>query len=66
MMRCAGVLGLLLSAPHVLARATKTAIEKVVKSDDEWRRILSPEQYRVLRKEGTERPFSSPLNKEYG
>ncbi len=36
----------------------------VVKSDAEWRKILSPLAYRVLRKEYTEPPFSSPLNDE--
>ncbi|MDH3451592.1 MAG: peptide-methionine (R)-S-oxide reductase MsrB [Gammaproteobacteria bacterium] len=33
-------------------------------SDAEWRQQLAPEQYAVLREEGTERPFSSPLNDE--
>lgn len=37
---------------------------RVEKSLDEWRQILTPEQFRVTRKHGTERPNSSPLNVE--
>ena len=37
---------------------------EVAKSDDEWRRLLEPAQYRVLRQHATERPYSSPLNSE--
>ncbi len=34
-------------------------------SDAEWRRLLSPAQYDVLRQAGTEYPYSSPLNSEH-
>ncbi len=39
--------------------------KKIVKTDEEWKRILTPEQYEVARKGGTEAPYSSPLNKNY-
>jgi peptide-methionine (R)-S-oxide reductase len=37
----------------------------VQKSDAEWKKILSPEQYEVLRKKGTERPFTGEFNDHY-
>jgi peptide-methionine (R)-S-oxide reductase len=37
----------------------------VTKTEAEWKAQLTDKQYYVLRQEGTERPFSSPLNKNY-
>ncbi|MEM8971434.1 MAG: peptide-methionine (R)-S-oxide reductase MsrB [Pseudomonadota bacterium] len=45
--------------------AKKKKTFEVVKTDAEWRRQLTPLQYKVLRRHGTERPFSSPLDKIY-
>ncbi len=50
--------------------ATKSGVEspgagnRGDRSEEEWRRELSPDQFQVLRKHGTERAGASPLNQE--
>jgi peptide-methionine (R)-S-oxide reductase len=39
----------------------KMPLNKVSKSDEEWKRILTPDQYFIARQAGTEAPYSSPL-----
>lgn len=41
---------------------TNKTVDKLVLSDTEWRERLTPEQYKIARKHGTERAFSSPYN----
>ncbi len=36
--------------------------DKITKTDEEWRRELTPEQYRITRKKGTERAFTGEYN----
>jgi len=61
----AGLLGLL-SFRWLRAEPAKAAEKfEVEKTDAEWRAQLTPQQYEILRKHGTERPWSSPLLKEH-
>lgn len=68
----AGAVGAAALASGLLARAgTKSAAAsgsgtfEVTHTDAEWRKLLTPAQYRILREDGTEPPYSSPLNNEH-
>jgi peptide-methionine (R)-S-oxide reductase len=58
-----GALGYLSRSPK--ARAAATTSFAVTRSEDEWRKILTPAQFYVLREQGTEPPGTSPLLNEH-
>ncbi len=47
------------------ARSESAEVFEVTKTPEEWRAILTPEQYNILREEGTEYPGTSPLLNEH-
>ncbi len=57
---------ILLAAAGVPALAAGRSSRKfeIMRTEEEWKSILTPEQYHVLRRQGTERAGSSPLNRE--
>lgn len=65
----AALAGTALLPPYILQRSSIMAASntkfEITKPEQEWQTILTPEQFRVLRKHGTERAFTSPLDKEY-
>jgi len=44
------------------AKPNSKGIKKIMKTDAEWKELLTPEQYNVMRQKGTEAPYSSSLN----
>jgi len=61
----AGLALTLTGAAAARAETQPTRTFPIMKSDDEWRKLLTNEQYYVLRKHGTERAGTSPLDKTY-
>jgi len=59
------VKNILLATVGTLAATKLWALEKIERLDSEWLQLLTPEQYYILRDEGTEPAGSSPLDKEY-
>ncbi|MGH9442198.1 MAG: peptide-methionine (R)-S-oxide reductase MsrB [Thermoanaerobaculia bacterium] len=58
----AACVSLLLAAPAANQKGQRMSEkqEKIVKTDAEWQKELTPEQYRILREGGTERAFTGP------
>jgi len=63
-LKICGAVSIVSFIPWEVAMAHHGAINKLELSDKEWKKRLSPEQYNILRKAGTERSGTSPLNNE--
>ena len=58
------LLTFVLLLPLVSIKAFAKEINKVIKSNKEWKKILTADQYYILRQEGTEHPYTSALDNE--
>lgn len=66
--RFLALLGAGAALPFASACTAKPAAKgrfPIMKTEAEWKRTLTAEQFYILREEGTERPFTSPLLKEH-
>jgi peptide-methionine (R)-S-oxide reductase len=61
----AAATALALAALRIRTPAIAEEVFEVTKTEDQWRKLLGPEQFATLREEATERPFTSPLLDEH-
>src|SRR5215475_5738582 len=59
------VLGAFLQSARGRAQVSAGSTFEITKSEEQWRKQLTSEQFYILRKHGTERAGSSPLDKQY-
>ena len=55
----------LLASADLFAESQNNGLFEVSHSDADWRKLLTPDQYTILRQSGTERPFTSALLHEH-
>jgi peptide-methionine (R)-S-oxide reductase len=60
-----GWLGAATALPLIAACSAEATIFPVRHTDAEWKKLLTPKQYYILREQGTEHPFTSPLLDEH-
>ena len=55
----------LFASADLFAESQSNGVFEITHSDAEWRKLLTPDQYAILRQSGTERPFTSALLHEH-
>jgi peptide-methionine (R)-S-oxide reductase len=52
-------------ASQASSNEAKTMTDKIVRTEEEWKKLLTPEQYYVLRQKGTERPYTNEYDHHF-
>src|SRR5688572_33110631 len=60
-----GAVGVLSVLGAAMRHADAAETFEVTHTEEEWHKLLTPNQFKVLRESATERPFTSPLNDEH-
>jgi peptide-methionine (R)-S-oxide reductase len=64
-LRAGGIVGVVTALGLAIRHGNAAETFEVTRTEEEWRKLLTPNQFKVLRESATERPFTSPLNDEH-